>query len=1353
MKCCSKLSFFLFLAYFFISPRAEDLKIRWAASENEKAIWKNGFEGTGPFGPVLSFKLIYPEGYPLPEPKVISKQYEELKEAPKEVLPHGELFEWGGRSIFRGYPYVELLVYPLQEEDKGCGVKLLTSLEIEIPGISAFEPSTSFRGDCSSIQLKASFVNYWDGCIYRQEPAAARETVERLLLPQALTDVYRVTVSSDGIKILTRAYLTANGVDLSAALPANFHITSRGVEIPILIVDPDGDFSDDDDAIIFFGQKLGIRNRSIWNGGDFTDENVYFLFGDDITGSRMPPVDVAPDSYPAFPTTTAFVSNVVFETNDSMDWANHMRPNGEHWFWSPALYYYPGGGEKSRTTALNLPHPVSNADSFSLTVQEGGMNNVLHALDARINSGSFSSKTFSGRTVASLAYSFPQNLLSPGGSNTLTLRIPSSQTVSDNQILDTVSVSYLRTTDVDGDTLIIEDGGGDKRYVAGTSTCKFSSMPYILDLSAKDDATGLYLPKVGVNASYGSGIVTFDAADQGGTRKYFLSPLTSTPISVEGVTTKDLSQGCNLLIITHPDFHPSVGDAEWQAYLSRREGRFSVKWVDIQEIFDRYSYGIFDPTALKSFFADALGTWTQPPSYILLLGDGSVDYKNYLGDAAFKNRVPTMIIEDTSDFIEQGWHASDAWLADCDDDGYPDVPVSRIPVRSYSELAGVLGKIAAYEDQSVSDSWMKTQFYVSDKNDGALDFETCNDVLKAKYAVSPCQSSQVYYGDSADEDSCATAIVSGWDDALIVHYAGHSGHYISHSFWGASDGILSLYKLRSDGKTDLEDMPIISTGSARLPFLINSTCYMGGFQYTVDPLLTESLIRASDRGIIGSTGFTTASYLNNQSDFAEGFFEQVYGLPKERTLGDAVEYARFGLASTLNEVSSLVLLGDPTMEFPLPSVPAPENFTATPGHQKAYLSWSHPSPSPAKYNIYRSSDGGVTYAKVNTAEIVYPVSTYLDSGLTNAQTYIYYAVSLDLSGFASPPSDLATVVPLNPDAPSAPTGLNAVDPGVGDRLQISWNANSESDLSYYKLYRGTSPGSYSYSQQFSKATTSFQMTGLSESVKYYFALTATNTSGRESAYSQEVSAVPTSSPVAVKVPAMITDLTVARSGESDLLLTWSKPLVDIKGNATTVVSFDIYRVTSADVNGDTFPDNPYNYDLDTVPTSNPNAKISVSAISGQTVHTYTDVGAVNKASAVTYIVVAVDSAGNRGPASHNPPASILSLMVTKNSPTGPYQINFSPVTTTIDGGPTSLIAGYRLYGFIAPMGSSKDHIAPSRCVSLPADPQCVIDADLTAGLPVTSCDGSPAVYCDISSAAPLLYTVVAVDNRGNTSLY
>jgi hypothetical protein len=1331
MKSLMRLVFVVLSALCVFSVSAEKMKLAWTASESDVLLWQSGFKGTGPQGPVLSFKILSPLSSPTPDFKIISTEYFDLKEIPDQLAPCDDAFLWGQRGVYKNYPYIELLVYPLLKGADDKTAKILTSFEMEFPGIPRFDPSYADYNDCPSISLNPLFLNYWDSCRFKEERILPEQSTV-LNLPQATTPIYKISVNQDGTVRLTKDYLDSLGVNLSAVPPVNFHLTSRGVEIPIVIVDIDSDnVFDSGDSIVFYGQKLNIRNRAIWNGGDFTDTNVYFLYGNNTAGLRMQNVDVS-SSHPAFPTTQTFIANSFFEENTFMPWGTHMRPNGELWFWPPFLAYYVGGGEKSRTVSINLPHPVSNSDSITIKVEEGGMNNASHILDASLNSGSYSSLlSFSGRTVAALTYSFVQSQLTPGGTNNLTLRIPSSQTEADNQILDSLTVSYLRTADIDNNTLLIEDQGGDKKYVAGTSSYKFSAVPYIFDISQKDASTGLYLPKNAVNAQYSSGIVTFDAAEQGIPRKFYMSSNTSLPLSIESISTRDLSAGCDLLIITHPDFHPGGTDAVWQSYLASKASRYSVLAVDAQEIYDSFSYGIFDPAAIRDFLVYAHNNWTNPPSYLLLIGDGSFDYKNYMNDSTFKSWVPTMVIEDTTDYIEQGWYASDSWLADLNSDGYPDMAVGRIPVRTYTALEGVLNKIMTYEAQTIPSPWYKTQFFVSDKNDGSLDFAGLNNTLKNTYAGSPYINLKVYYDDppynGTDQNACAAAIRDSWDDALLIHYAGHAGQWGTTAFWGYQNGIFSLSPLRS-GQSDLDLLPVISPPSGRFPFVVNSTCYTAGFAYQAYPSLFESVLNASGKGAIGATGYTTLSYLSNQTEFADHFFEELYGLPKERIVGDAVENARFHLASSLTESRSLVLLGDPTLKLPLPTVPAPLNFTGTSGNQSASLSWSYPAPAPSSYDIYRSTDGGATFS-IRGSGIT--ASPYLDSGLTNNQTYIYYAVSKNSDGFTSAPSQLAPVIPLNPSAPAAPSGLKAADLGIGDTLRISWNANSESDLSYYTLYRGTSSGSYNYNQQLAKTATSLQMAGLTQGVTYFFALTATNTSNKVSFYSAEAAGTPTNSPVAVKVPAMITDLMVSRSG-NDLILNWSKPLVDIKGNAVAVVSFDIFRVTGI-----------YNYNLETVSTSSPNAKITVPAVDGVTAYNYTDAGAVNLAATVTYLVVARDAAGNRSPASHNAPASVLSLRVTKNSAVSPTLINFDPVTTRLDGTNTNLIAKYKLYGFY-PMTSSKDHIAP-------ASP--LLSVDIDAAVPSSACDGGTAVYCDSSTSPPLLYTVIAVDNRGNTSLY
>jgi hypothetical protein len=70
-------------------------------------------------------------------------------------------------------------------------------------------------------------------------------------------------------------------------------------------------------------------------------------------------------------------------------------------------------------------------------------------------------------------------------------------------------------------------------------------------------------------------------------------------------------------------------------------------------------------------------------------------------------------------------------------------------------------------------------------------------------------------------------------------------------------------------------------------------------------------------------------------------------------------------------------------------------------------------------------------------------------------------------------------------------------------VQVSWAANTESDIAGYKLYCGTTSGSYPYVYDVGLVT-SKTLSGLSNGANYYFAVTAYDTSGNESVFSQEI---------------------------------------------------------------------------------------------------------------------------------------------------------------------------------------------------------------------------------------------------------
>ncbi len=79
-------------------------------------------------------------------------------------------------------------------------------------------------------------------------------------------------------------------------------------------------------------------------------------------------------------------------------------------------------------------------------------------------------------------------------------------------------------------------------------------------------------------------------------------------------------------------------------------------------------------------------------------------------------------------------------------------------------------------------------------------------------------------------------------------------------------------------------------------------------------------------------------------------------------------------------------------------------------------------------------------------------------------------------------------------------------PAATASLTFQWDPVAASDLAGYKIYRSTTAGTYgSPIATLSASTTTFQMTDLTKGVTYFFAVSAYDTNGNESPFSNEQS--------------------------------------------------------------------------------------------------------------------------------------------------------------------------------------------------------------------------------------------------------
>ena len=137
-------------------------------------------------------------------------------------------------------------------------------------------------------------------------------------------------------------------------------------------------------------------------------------------------------------------------------------------------------------------------------------------------------------------------------------------------------------------------------------------------------------------------------------------------------------------------------EAAWPLLELRASQGLSSLAVSMEQIYSEFGHGETRPQALRDFLSHAYHHWENRPRYVLLLGDGTFDFKDYIG-YGIVNQVPPYPLKTT--YL---WTASDTYgrpptplmLRSMERTGYPisplDVcrqPISRKPTpwcRRYS---------------------------------------------------------------------------------------------------------------------------------------------------------------------------------------------------------------------------------------------------------------------------------------------------------------------------------------------------------------------------------------------------------------------------------------------------------------------------------------------------------------------------------------------------------------------------------------------------------------------------------------------------------------------------------------------
>lgn len=331
----------------------------------------------------------------------------------------------------------------------------------------------------------------------------------------------------------------------------------------------------------------------------------------------------------------------------------------------------------------------------------------------------------------------------------------------------------------------------------------------------------------------------------------------------------------------------------------RQEQGWLTKVVTMDAVYNEFSSGLEDPSALQSFLKFAHDDWTRPPLFVLLAGKGSIDFADRLEYGG--SIVPTLLMSTANGLV-----SADSKLSDVDNDGLPDMMLGRLPVRNSDELSDVSNKIIQYETSEASaDEWEYSALFAWDGEDGAGDFSaavedsmtfvpTWYDVIRIDNSSRSNEGS----GEAPSNEQSVTEVLN--EGVAYVAFHGH-GNYRS---MGKGGGIL-----------DVDDVQSLQNRN-RLPVVGGFTCQMGETSQPGIQSLGEALM-VEGGGAVAVLGLSGYSESNLSSILSSAFYYSTFQ-DGEMILGSAVRDARKHYVDRKfhkNYHFRMNLLGDPATQM------------------------------------------------------------------------------------------------------------------------------------------------------------------------------------------------------------------------------------------------------------------------------------------------------------------------------------------------------------------------------------------------------------------------------------------------------
>jgi hypothetical protein len=436
------------------------------------------------------------------------------------------------------------------------------------------------------------------------------------------------------------------------------------------------------------------------------------------------------------------------------------------------------------------------------------------------------------------------------------------------------------------------------------------------------DITDRQVPKRQLATASGSNL-EFGASTQGVLRNFVAfydnASLPKPEKAVGKIDNQNIHGLDNLhsVILYHPDFEATV---QQLAQHRRTFSGLDVATVRIDQLYNEFSSGAKDPTAIRDFARMLLERSPGKFDYLLLFGDGSFDPRNNTASEDNLDFIP--VFETYQSFNPIYAFPSDDYFALLSDGeggdlkGALDIAVGRVTPRNTAEAQAIVNKIIDYDSSpnTLGDWRLRLQYFADDEDWNAHIRQAEVLATAAENTESWFNLEKVYFdayqqvatsSEKRIPDAKAAINANIFKGGLIAQYIGHGGP----RGW-AQERVIDNNDIAGWDNTN------------RYPLIITATCSFGGYDDYNTLTGGEQALLKVNSGAVGLFTTVRAVFIdgnNKLTDAVQKVIFQRVGNGQYRTIGDILKDAKNTLTqSNENNGRRFTLLGDPAMFLALP---------------------------------------------------------------------------------------------------------------------------------------------------------------------------------------------------------------------------------------------------------------------------------------------------------------------------------------------------------------------------------------------------------------------------------------------------